>query len=95
MVVWVSDMLPCRGLPSETVNSTYIAPPCASQDLSVMRPVALATHAVMVEKFNFTCPPMIAIAPPHASPPLTRAVQLEMVVLVSNVLARTANTAPP
>ena len=100
MVVWVSDMLPCRGLPSETVNSTYIAPPCASQDLSVKRPlpgpVALATHAVMVEKINFTSPPMIAIAPPHASPSLTaRAVQSEMVVLVSNVLARTANTAPP
>ena len=101
MVVLVSDMLlPCRGLPSKTVGSRYIAPPCASADLFVKRvlpgPVALATHAVILVKSNMTCPPTIAIAPPHASPSLiARAVQSEMVVLVSNVLARTANNAPP
>ena len=101
MVVLVSDMLlPCRGLPSKTVDSRYIAPPCALPDSSMKRPlpgpVALATHAVMEVKSNITCPPTIAIAPPHASPSLiARAVQSEMVVLVSNVLARTANNAPP
>ena len=72
------------------------APPFAYALSSLPTLDALATHAVMVVPSNITFPPRIIIAPPYEGPPpLARAVQSEMVVLVSDVLASLVYTAPP